>query len=223
MKSESPATTRLLVVFAVKEEAHPFEKLAGFRSDLRILITGMGPRNAERGILEALSDGAPSLVLTCGFAGGLNPELTTGAVVFSADEGFGPTSALLDAGARPATFHCAESVAVTAVEKRALRKQTGADAVEMESGVIRAICRERGIPAATLRVISDPVDEDLPLDFNRLLDAQQNLSLSRLVLALLSAPWKIGGLLKLQRQTRTAAENLALVLAGVISDRAPER
>jgi adenosylhomocysteine nucleosidase len=91
--------------------------------------------------------------------------------------------------------------------------------VEMESGVIRAVCRERGIPSATVRVISDSADENLPLDFNRLMDAEQNLSYVRLALALVSSPGKIPALITLQKRTRTAAKNLAKVLTRVIADR----
>ena len=211
-----------LLTFAVKEESRPFQRLVAGHPGLRILLTGMGASNAERSVRAALAEGSPAIVLTCGFAGGLNPELQTGTVVFSADKDFSLTSALLAADARLATFHCAERVAVTIEEKRAFLEKTGADAVEMESGVIRAICGERGIPSATVRVISDPADEDLPLDFNQLMDAQQNLSLRRLAFALLSAPWKIGDLLKLQKNTHAAAENLAGVLARIISDRALE-
>jgi len=232
-----------LITFAVKEEARPFQKLIGPHSDLCVLLTGIGQRNADKAIRNALDQQTPKLVLTCGFAGGLNPELTAGDVVFSTDEdlssrrgneadsplnvqapppcvrGYEPclSAALLASGARPAKFHCAEKVVVTAEEKRALRQSTGADAVEMESGVIRRICREHKIPVATVRVISDAADEDLPLDFNRLMDAGHNLSYGRLALALLKSPGRIGSVIKLQKRTQAAAEKLAEVLVKIIS------
>ncbi len=206
----------VLVCFAVKEEAGPFRRLIGARSDLTVLVTGMGGINAGRGVRAALSAAKPGLVLTCGFAGALNPEFTTGTIAFSTNDAGTLSKSLLAAGAHPARFHCASRVATTVAEKQALRKQTGADAVEMESDVIRAICRERGIPSATVRVISDAADEDLPLDFNRLMNAEYTLSHGRLAWAVLCAPGKIGGLLKLQRQTKAAAERLAVALLRVI-------
>ena len=212
-----------LLTFAVKAEAGPFQKLARPLQRSQILVTGIGARNAGESIRRVLSQEPPKLVLTCGFAGGLNPELATGTVIFSADEDFALSPALLAAGARRARFHCAERVVATAEEKRALRQGTGADAVEMESGVIRAICREHNVPGATVRVISDAADEDLPLDFNRLMDADQNLAYGRLAAALLKSPGKIGALLRLQKQTQAAAEKLAEVLVKVISDPARGR
>src|SRR5947207_3675101 len=198
----------LLVTFAAKEESRAFQKLIGRHSDLQVLLTGIGQRNAERAIRGALAQELPKLVLTCGFAGGLNPELATGTVVFSSYDS-SLSTALQSAGARPAKFYCAEKVVATAGEKRALWQSTGADAVEMESGVIRRICREHNIPGATVRVISDAAHEDLPLDFNCLMDAQQNLSYGKLALALLKSPGKIGPLIKLHKQTLAAAEKLA--------------
>ena len=206
----------VLVCFAVPEEAGPFRRLIGARADITVLVTGMGPRNAGKAVRAALPTVQPRLVLTCGFAGGLDPELVTGTVVFAAAETGGLAQALVALGARPVRFHCAARVAVTASQKEALRRKTGADAVEMESEVIRAVCREQEIPSATVRVISDAAGEDLPLDFNRLMTPEQTLDYGKVVWAVLSSPGRIGGLLKLQRQTKAAAQTLAVALLRVM-------
>ncbi|HKS37255.1 MAG TPA: hypothetical protein VJW76_08710 [Verrucomicrobiae bacterium] len=218
-----PTACRFLVTFAVIEECRPFHKAIPGPGEMAVLVTGIGARNAEKAIRAAFATRRPEAVLTCGFAGGLNPELPAGTVVFSADNESGLSPALLSAGARPARFHCAERVVATAEEKKALRKSTDADAVEMESGIIRALCREQKIPSATVRVISDAANEDLPVDFNRLLDAEQNLSYGRLLLMLVASPGKIGALLRFHRQTKAAAEGLAEVLKKVICAPGPVR
>ena len=210
------ATSRkVLVCFAVKEEARSFQKLGGQSAGVQVILVGMGKRNAERAIRAALAKERPDLVLTCGFAGGLRPDLATGAVVFAADPETGLEPALLAAGAQPVRFHCAERVAATAEQKRALRDATGADAVEMESQAICAVCQEKNIPCATVRVILDTANEDLPLDFNLLMTANQEMSYSKLVLALAKSPGKVGALVRLQKEARTAAGKLAEVLARI--------
>ena len=244
----------LLVCFALKEEATPFRKITAGKAGISILITGIGQKNAEKSVREFLADfsgGAsvlasrrrytltrqarlvsslapPELVLTCGFAGGLNPDLKLGDVVFEIFPGssrgdeapikignqseppyVGCYDKLVAAGAKPAKFFCADRIATTVAEKKKLRAETSADAVELESGAIHALCRERGIPCATVRVISDTAGEDLPLDFNQLSKPDMNLDYGKLAWAIAKSPGKIGALLKLQKQTRFAAERLA--------------
>jgi nucleoside phosphorylase len=206
---------KVLVCFAVKEEARAFQKLAGERGNLKVILVGMGKRNAERAIRAALAEDRPELVLTCGFAGGLRPDLAMGAVLFTADPETGLEPALLAAGARPARFHCAERVVATAKEKRTLWEVTGADAVEMESQVICAVCQEQKIPSATVRVILDTANEDLPLDFNQLMTTNQKLSYGKLALALAKSPRKVGALLRMQKEAEAAAGKLAEVLGRI--------
>ena len=92
----------MLICFALKEEAAPFRKIAAGKAGIAILITGIGRRNAEKSLREYLNSCrsrgnetqiknnletphvvsyGPDLVLTCGFAGGLNPNLKPGDVV----------------------------------------------------------------------------------------------------------------------------------------------
>ena len=212
-----------LVCFALKEEAAPFLKIAAAKSGVAVLVVGIGRRNAEQALRNFLGhySPAPGLVFTCGFAGGLDPALPTGAVVFEAGHEIGPAPCgwrdkLLAAGARPGKFFCAERIAITAAEKRKLRADTGADAVEMESAAIHAVCRERGIPSVTVRVISDAAGEDLPLDFNAVARADKSLHPGKLALAIAKAPGKIGALMRLGRHTGAAARRLAAVLDQVL-------
>jgi nucleoside phosphorylase len=206
-----------LICFALKEEAAPFHKLAAQRPGVFTVIVGIGRQNAERSVRRFLASAAPELVLTCGFAGGLNPELKVGDVVFDVQS---PTakvqSPLLAAGAKPVKFFCADRIATTVAEKKRLRDETGADAVEMESAAIQAVCAEKNIPCATVRVISDPADEDLPLDFNALAKADRSIDFGKLAWAVAKSPGKIGALLALQKKTQLAAQRLAEVLAKIL-------
>jgi adenosylhomocysteine nucleosidase len=213
----------ILTCFALKEEAAPFQKSAAEKSGIAILVVGIGRQNAEQSVRDFLATHAPELVFTCGFAGGLNPDLKLGEVVFELAECQPPAASrqlpakLAAAGAKPAKFFCADRIATTVAEKKKLRDETGADAVEMESAAIHAVCRERGIPCVTVRVISDPADEALPLDFNTLAKPDKSLDFGKLALAVAKSPGKIGALMELQKKTSLAARQLAAVLDRVIS------
>lgn len=202
-----------LVCFAVKQEAAVFTRSPVCSDKVRVLLTGMGLRNARDKIADALNQGSvPSLVISSGFAGGLKPGLARGTVVFEAGERFKWEAALKNAGAVPGAFHCASRVAATAAEKAALRRRTGADAVDMESLSIQEVCRRRRIPSVTVRVILDTAEEDLPLDFNTLLSPDEEVDPARLAWALAKAPGKIPALMRLGRHAKDCAHRLAEVL-----------
>jgi len=205
-----------LVCFAVKEEAAPFQPLARGVDGARIAVTGMGARNAERAIRAALATHRPARVITSGFAGGLNPDLPPLAVLFNADDHWpGDTAAWVQAGLRPAKFLCVDKVLATVEAKQAARYASGADAVEMESGVIRRVCGEQGVPSATVRVISDAADEPLPLDFSALMTPEDRMDFLKLAGALARSPGRIPALLQFRKRVIEAADELARSLARV--------
>jgi len=207
----------VLVCFAVPQEARPFRKLMRARADVQIIVTGMGARRAEGAARQALERSTPRIVYSCGFAGALDPGLVAGDVLFgSASTSPSLAHKLRQAGAKPTTFFCAVNVATTAAEKSALRTRTGADAVEMESGIISEVCRQRGIECVTVRAISDAAHENLPLDFNALMTPEFELSSARLAVAIIKAPHKIPALIRLGGKSASAAKQLARVLSAVV-------
>ena len=218
MKSKTSKERRevgTLVCFALEQEAEPFRRLAVRIPDVRILITGIGARNAETSLRKFLAQHLTRRVLTCGFAGGLDPALEMGEVVYMT--GYPALEEkLAEVDATLATFITTPRIATTAAEKRQLRTATGADVVEMESEAILAVCREKKIPCAMVRAISDTADDDLPLDFNALARADLSLHQGKLAWAIAKAPWKIFALIRLYRRTSYAAQQLANVLAKAV-------
>ena len=207
--------TGTLVCFALEQEAAPFRRRAVKIPRVKILVTGIGARNAEASLRRFLAQNPVKRVFTCGFCGGLNPDLEGGEVIFMT--GYPELEKrLLEAGAKLATFISSPRIVTTAAEKKQLRKATGADVVEMESEAILSVCREKKIPCAMVRAVSDTAGEDLPLDFNTLARPDMNLHYGKLFLAIAKSPGKIGALMKLQRKTKLAAKNLAGVLAKLI-------
>lgn len=211
----APAGGLTLVCFAVKEEARVFQKFTDRNPAVSVLVTGMGRVNAGTELANFLRLHSVACVFTCGFAGALISDLAIGQVIYETADA--PLREKLElAGVKAARMVCADRIAVTVADKSALRKSTGADAVEMESGAIQALCRERGIRCATVRAISDLASEDLPLDFNRLSRKDRSLDYTKLALEVIKRPGKISGLRRLQQHARLAAEKLADVLVQVI-------
>ncbi len=206
----------LLICFAVKEEMKFFPCQSWKTGGVQVCVTGIGRRNAAEKARDAIARVQPGRVITAGFAGGLNPRLKCGDIVYEQDFDAGFGREFEGLGAAPARFHCHWRVAITAEEKSALWQETGADAVEMESSVIRAICREFHIPSATVRVISDEARQDLPVDFNAMMTSDDRINYFKLTWAVFSHPGRIPKLIQFRRQTLDAARKLGAALEDLL-------
>lgn len=194
--------------------------VCGLRAEARLLPRGTrtvcAGGNAER-LRAALAAEAPSAVLSFGIAGGLAPMVETGALFCAtaiartapADPAW--AARLREAtGATPAVLAGSESVLDGPGAKARLFAETGAAAVDMESGIAAAFAAARGIPFAALRAVADPAQGGVPRAAQVGLRPDGRTAPLAVLGALLAAPGDLPALLTLAGQTRRALRVLRL-------------
>jgi adenosylhomocysteine nucleosidase len=93
-----------------------------------------------------------------------------------------------------------------------------AAAVEMESFVVVAEAAAKRIPAIAIRAISDEADESLPMDFDDMLDESGNVKKGKMARALARSPHKLPALVRLGKNSRIAATELAEFLERYVAN-----
>ena len=109
-----------------------------------------------------------------------------------------------------------EKIVATAEQKEELSRK--GSVVEMETSYILAAAMQRPMcRAVAIRAISDAADEDLPVDFARILDSHGHLKMGGLIKEVGLSPYRIPLLLQFGRQSRAAGKSLADFLDRYIS------
>ena len=139
--------------------------------EVLVAHTGVGPAAAAENIAALLAVHHPRMLISTGFAGGLDPRLAAGDLLlaenFSAPALVAQSRALLadDARAHFGALTSQPRAAETVAEKSALFATTGALGVDMETAAIAAACARAGVPLLAVRAISDPARAPLPVPF----------------------------------------------------------
>jgi len=231
---------RILVTFAVEAEFAPWRRwrrfqkaqvahLGGYTTEIAsakvlVVLTGVGP-GAASGKLEGMWRAEDfDVCISSGLAGALRPSHLPGEILaarYVASAGGARAvhgdeellSLAASSGAKIVSSFCtSERILLTASEKSSLGSL--ADAVEMESREVLEGAAARGIRGVAVRAIADGVDEDLPLDFNRVVRPGGEVSFLRVLGEAAKKPGSLPGLARFGRQGRWAAEQLAGFLEG---------
>lgn len=199
--------------------------IAGFRNDIEVVVghTGIGFDSCRLHTEKLLVHAPPRILISSGFAGGLDPGVRTNDVVLS--ESFSDPELLKNArtslrgdrrvfvgstASKPLLFETAE-------DKRALAQQTRALAVDMETAVIAELCRDDAIPMLSMRGISDSVRTSLPIPFTVWFDmVHQKPRPFPLMMHLLRNPHAISPFTHFVRQLRNTRAHLTRCLIHVI-------
>ena len=152
-------------------------------------VAGVGRAAAARATRLLVDGHRPRLLVSAGFAGGLDPALPRGAAVEPAtvrgEPQPGDAVRLAAAAEGSGTLVTVDRIVRTPAEKAALAAATGARLVDMEALAVAQVATAAGLPCRSVRVISDAAGDELPPDVSRLVAPQSALRRAGAVLGMI--------------------------------------
>jgi nucleoside phosphorylase len=229
------------VTFALPTESHSFvSRLQSKRrtrfsgSDLisgrigsrsvTIFHTGVGRRITEKRLTDFLDQHSFKVLISSGFAGGVNSELAAGDLFVAENVSDSALSAMARRCLTSPAPHFGKLLTSSGIihseaKRMEVARERAADAIDMESDVIAQTCTERGVRMLSLRVISDTTPEPLPAPPNVLFDIErQKTNHARLAAHILKNPAAIAKLIRFHRQIARVRETLTAALVSLIAD-----
>jgi adenosylhomocysteine nucleosidase len=184
------------------------------------VVAGNGTAAGALAAAERLAATGARALLSFGIAAGLDPALRPGALVI-------PRAVLLRGEARPidpemlaalggATMDlilAKGDLAKDAGAKRQLWQQTGAAALDLESGAVACAAQRHGLRFAVLRAICDPAERALPPAALVALDQDGAIRSLRVLASVAAAPSQIPALFALARDAAAARRALIRCVA----------
>jgi adenosylhomocysteine nucleosidase len=160
-----------------------------------------GALAAAEWLVEQGVDGLVSF----GLAGGLDPGLRPGDMVVpewvrDGDRTYATAYELSTRlGLRRGILLAGRAVVATAIEKAKLFAQTGAAAMDLESGAVGRVAARHAIPFAALRAICDPAGRDLPPASLAALDRHGRVAILSVLASIARHPRQLPSLVALSR------------------------
>ncbi len=175
---------------------------------------GGTPFGAEIAAEKLVARGATAL-LSFGLAGGLDPALKPGDIVVPTaviEHGVvahtDPALSTLIGGWFGGFLFAAERIVADPQAKRRLRANTGASAVDLESGAVARVAARHEIPFAVLRAICDHANRTLPPAALIALNAKGTVGLGAVLGSVMRHPSQIGGMFAVGRDAAAARRAL---------------
>jgi adenosylhomocysteine nucleosidase len=232
---------RILVTFAIEAEFAPWRRLRNLeeikmsgqsvfraqvgRAQADFVLTGIGVENAFRAANNLMNE-PYQFCITSGFAGALKEKYSVGHIlVADAVQELGKSKTVVcarnlvhaaksDGASAVSMFITANHVVRTIEEKKQLAPF--ADAVEMESfGVLSAAALHKR-PTVAIRAVSDSLTNDMPAIVDTAVDEHGRVKIGEIVRYVARHPLQLPAIIRLGRESHTAAEALAHFLEAFI-------
>ena len=188
------------------------------------IVTGMGPARMVAAAAQAIDLHRPSRLILLGFSGGLDPSLPTGHVIdaraivnsdgqrLTLTSSAPPTTAANESPNPLTTLLTTEQIICDPAQKKSLGQLHRAAAVDLESFALARLAADGGLPLTILRAISDTADAALPADISQWVKVDGSPSVMKVLGSLIRRPSILGTLLRLQRDSKLAAQQLAVAV-----------
>jgi adenosylhomocysteine nucleosidase len=192
--------------------------------EVTIVHTGVGSTNCNDRLEILLHKARPEFVITSGFAGAVSERLHIGELILA--ENFSdPTllglavEILRDHNVRTVKLFTSTTVIDSVSDRNEIARDSGAAAVDMETGAIVAICRAHGMPLLSLRAITDTPNDPFPAPPDVLFDLEhQRTSYGRLFAYLLRHPGSIPKLTRFSKRIAQVRATLTDALVALIRE-----
>lgn len=162
----------IAVAFALEFESAFFRAKHDPRLRLAIWLLGAMGSGAAVVLEKKLAEVRPELVISAGFAGGLQTEIGVGDLVLGRNYSDARIVERLVLSDRwhIGDVHTCERILETVADKRRLGTETGGLAADLETRHMADVCRRRGVPMLSVRCISDAVEDPMPVPAETLLN-----------------------------------------------------
>lgn len=215
----------------VSTRCESFVEHTGLVAGKQVVVAemGLGQTAATQAAADIIRFHQPRWLISAGFAGGLRDDVRPGHLVL--------VDKVVRAGSEPLAIglqcdaewlaanrgvHAGKLITVdeivrTAAEKRTLAEQYGAIACDMETFAVADVCRLQQTSLLAVRVITDAVDDTLPVEIDRLM-RQKSLAgkLGAAASAILSRPTAAKDLWELRGVALKSSDRLAKFLESMI-------
>jgi len=162
-------------------------------------VAGAGAEAAQRATRLLIDGHRPRLILSAGFAGGLDPALVRGTAVSprqaltrtggppivcigtgqgslpAAPIGPSPTGPSAGIQSSDLAIVSVDHVVATAAAKQELAAASGASLVDMETYAVATVAQAAGLACVSIRVISDDSSHELPREIAALIQPQSGM------------------------------------------------
>ncbi|MHB8876533.1 MAG: phosphorylase family protein [Myxococcaceae bacterium] len=235
----------VVIAAALPEEVAPlrervlrrrFHRLGGGRVEsgeldgnpVVLVLTGEGALAAERALPKVILEVRPRQLIAMGFAGGLSPGLSRGAVLMAREvrragsRSFIARAAMGQPDVTAGVVVSAPGWVSTPAEKAELRRRFApleAAVTDLESWTCARLAEDAGVPWAVVRSVSDAHDDLLPRFLLECRDGEGILRRSAVLAYALRHPGVVPQLLELRERVRSCAEGLARCVAGLVGSR----
>ena len=210
----------IAIAFALEFESACFRARHDPRLRVGVWLLGEMGLGAAKNLEKRLGDTKPDLLISAGFAGGLQPGLKAGDLILGENHSDASVVSKLNLNERwhVGSVTTAERILETAEDKKLLGMQTGCLASDLETAHLALVCATRGLPMLSVRCISDCLEDDLPVPAGVLVNPRTGrpdpLALFRY---LIGHPSSTAGFNQLLKNSRLAQDQLAKGLEEVLS------